>query len=175
MRHAIKVFRYRRKAEGKTDYRRRLKLLISGVPRLVIRRTNKHMIAQLVEYNADGDHVIVTANSSELKKLGWKHATGNLPAAYLTGMLAAQKAKKKNVKKAIVDLGLQPKSCSRLYAVIKGAKDNGLDVPASEDIFPSADRISGKHIAAYAAGGKFKVPPTDIEKSFSDLKQKLIK
>lgn len=175
MRHAIKVFKYRRKAEGKTDYRKRLKLLVSGVPRLVIRRTNKHMIAQVVEYSENGDHVITTANSTELKKLGWKHATGNLPAAYLTGMLAAQKAKKLNVKKAIVDLGLQPKSCSRLYAVIKGAKDNGLDVPASEDIFPSADRLSGKHIAAYAASGKFKVAPTDIEKSFSDLKQKLSK
>jgi large subunit ribosomal protein L18 len=175
MRHAIKVFKYRRKAEGKTDYRKRLKLLISGIPRLVIRRTNKNMVAQIVEYSADGDHVIVTANSSELKKLGWKHATGNLPAAHLTGMLVAQKAKKLNIKKAIVDLGLQPKSCSRLYAVIKGAKDNGLDVPASEDIFPNIDRLTGKHIVAYAKDGKFKVAPTDIEKSVSDLKQKLSK
>jgi len=116
MRHAIKVYQYRRKAEGKTDYRRRLKLLISGIPRLVIRRTNKNMIVQVVEYSDDGDHVLLTANSSELKKLGWKHATANLPAAYLTGMLAAKKAKEKKVKKAIVDLGLQPKSCSRLYA-----------------------------------------------------------
>lgn len=175
MRHAIKVFKYRRKAEGKTDYRKRLKLLVSGIPRLVIRRTNKNMIVQIVEYSDNGDHVIITANSSELKKLGWKHATANLPAAYLTGMLAAQKAKKKNIKKAIVDLGLQPKSCSRLYSVIKGAKDNGLDVPASEDIFPSADRLSGKHIAANASAGKYKVSPADIEKSFSDLKQKLSK
>jgi len=175
MRHAIKVYQYRRKAEGKTDYRRRLKLLISGIPRLVIRRTNKNMIVQVVEYSDDGDHVLLTANSSELKKLGWKHATANLPAAYLTGMLAAKKAKEKKVKKAIVDLGLQPKSCSRLYAVVKGAIDGGLDVPASEEIFPSADRLSGKHIAAYATKGKFKVPPTDIEKSFADLKAKLIK
>ena len=29
MRHAIKVFRYRRKAEGRTDYKKRLKLLVA--------------------------------------------------------------------------------------------------------------------------------------------------
>jgi len=150
-------------------------MLVSGIPRLVVRRTNKNIIVQVVEYSENGDHVVVNTNSTELKKLGWKHATGNLPAAYLTGMLAAQKSKKKNVVKAIVDLGLQPKACSRLYAAIKGAKDNGMDIPASEEIFPSEDRLSGKHIAAYASKGKFTTSPADIEKSFKELKQKLSK
>ena len=91
-------------------------------------------------------------------------------------MLTAQKAKKKNIDKAIVDLGLQlPRAGSRLYAAVKGAKDNGLDIPASEEVFPSADRLTGKHIAAYATKGKFKVVPTDIEKSFAELKTKLMK
>lgn len=176
MRNAIKVIQYRRKREGRTDYKKRLKMLISNTPRLVIRRTNKNMIVQVVDYSDKGDNVLVTANSSELKKLGWKHATANLPAAYLTGALAAQKAKKKGVEKAIVDLGLQPqKAGTRLYAAVKGAIDNGLDVPASEDVFPSTDRLSGKHIAAYAHHGKFKTAPTDIEKSFTELKAKLAK
>jgi len=175
MRHVIKVMQYRRKREGRTDYKKRLKMLVSGIPRLVVRRSNKNIVVQVVDYSDDGDHVITSANSSELKKLGWKHATGNLPAAYLTGMLAAQKSKKKDVTKAIVDFGLQPKACSRLYAAVKGAKDNGMDIPASDDIFPSEDRLSGKHIAAYAKDGKFKVPPVDIEKSFKELKQKLSK
>jgi large subunit ribosomal protein L18 len=174
-RHAVKVMQYRRKREGRTDYRKRLKMLVSGISRLVIRNTNKNIIVQVVDYSADGDHVVVTANSSELPKLGWKHATGNLPAAYLTGMLAAQKAKKKHVEKAIVDFGLQLKSSSRLYAAVKGAIDNGLEIPAGEDVFPSADRLSGKHIAAYAKDGKFKTSPADIEKSFNDMKQKLMK
>ena len=84
MRHTIKVIQYRRKREGRTDYKKRLKMLISGIPRLVVRRTNKNIIVQVVDYSADGDKVIVTTNSSELSKLGWKHATGNIPAAYLT-------------------------------------------------------------------------------------------
>jgi large subunit ribosomal protein L18 len=176
MRHVIKVRKFKRKTEGRTDYRKRLKMLISGMPRLVIRRTNKNMIVQVVEYSENGDHVVVTANSSELKKLGWKHATSNLPAAYLTGMLAAQKAKKKGVENAIVDLGLQPvKKGAKLYSAVKGAKDNGLSIPASEEVFPTEDRISGKHIAAYAHKGKFKVSPADIEHSFNELKQKLAK
>jgi len=89
-------------------------------------------------------------------------------------MLAAQKAKKKGVEKVIVDLGLQPRG-SRLYAAVKGAKDNGLEVPASDDIFPAADRLSGKHIAAYASLGKFSNSPASIEKDFNELKQKLMK
>jgi large subunit ribosomal protein L18 len=176
MKRTIKVVNYRRKREGRTDYKKRLKMLVSGIPRLVIRRTNKNMIVQIVEYSDNGDKIILTANSSELKKNGWKHATANIPAAYLTGMLAAQKAKKAGVEKAIVDLGLQQaKAGSRLYAVVKGAVDNGLDVPSSEDVFPSEDRLSGKHIAAYTKEGKFKHSPSDIEKSFSDLKAKLSK
>lgn len=91
-------------------------------------------------------------------------------------MLAAHKAKKKGVEKTIVDLGLQPpKSGSRLYAAVKGAKDNGLDIPISDEVFPSEDRISGKHIASYAGSGKFKNSPADIEKSFHDMKTKLSK
>jgi large subunit ribosomal protein L18 len=176
MRHVIKILPYRRKREGRTDYKKRLKMLVSGIPRLVIRRTNKNIIVQVVDYFENGDKVIVTANSSELTKLGWKHATANIPAAYLTGMLAAQKAKKKGVTNAIVDLGLQPPRVgSRLYSAVKGAKDNGLEIPSSDDVFPSEDRLSGKHIADYAENGTFKVSPADIEKSFKDLKQKLSK
>lgn len=176
MRRTIKVSQYRRKKEGRTDYKKRLKMLVSGIPRLVVRRTNKNIIAQIVEYSENGDHVIVTANSSDLKKNGWKYATANLPAAYLTGMLVAQYAKKKGVEKAIVDFGLQsPKAKSRLYATVKGAIDNGLDIPASEEVFPNPERISGKHIAAYAKDGKFKVEPSDIENVFNDMKKKLSK
>jgi large subunit ribosomal protein L18 len=176
MRYVTKVLSYKRKREGRTNYRKRLKMLVSGTSRLVVRRTNKNIIVQVVNYSDRGDAVVVTTNSTELKKLGWNHATGNLPAAYLTGMLAAQKAKKKGVEKVIVDLGLQPpKGGSRLYAAVKGAKDNGLEVPASEDVFPSADRLSGKHIAAYANGGKFSNSPANIEREFNELKQKLLK
>ncbi len=175
MKRLTKVVPYRRKAQGRTDYKRRLKLLQSGQPRFVIRKTNKHMLVQIVVYEPDGDHVILTASSSELPALGWKFATGNMPAAYLTGMLAAKKAKENKIDRAIVDFGLQKiLSKSRLYAGVKGAIDFGMDVPCSPDVLPSEDRIMGKHIASHTAG-KFKVNPSGIEAGVKDVVSKLKK
>jgi large subunit ribosomal protein L18 len=163
-----KFVTYRRKREGRTNYRKRLKLLMSGSSRLVVRRTNKNIIVQVVNYSDKGDAVVVTANSSELKKHGWDHATGNLPAAYLTGMLAAKKATVKKTTSAIVDLGLQtPSSGSRLYAAVKGAIDGGMSIPCSEDIFPTEDRLKGAHIDAYRK--------STVTKDFEATKAKLLK
>lgn len=160
----MKFISYRRKREGRTNYKKRLTMLISGNHRIVIRKSNKNMIVQVVDYHENGDKVLVTASSAELKKQGWDHATGNLPAAYLTGVLAARKSAKKNVKGAIVDLGLQTSAKgSRLFAAVKGAIDGGLDVKCSEDAFPTEDRLNGKHMDA-------KVP-----KMFTDVKSKIMK
>ena len=161
---------YRRKLSGRTDYRKRLKLLVSGAPRLVVRKTNKNIIVQLVKYADVGDNVVVTASSIELKKLGWTHATGNLPAAYLTGLIAGKKASSLKLKNAIVDLGLQtPSHGSRLYAAIKGVIDAGVDVPCSDEALPSEDRLRGRHIAS------FNKKSAAIEKSFEDTKSKILK
>lgn len=70
---------FRRRREGKTVYRKRLKLLLSGKPRLVVRRFNSNILAQLVEYDPKGDRVIFTIHSNVLKKYGWKGHRGNLP------------------------------------------------------------------------------------------------
>lgn len=163
-----KFIPYRRKLSGRTNYKKRLKLLVSGSPRLVVRKSNKNITVQLVNYAEDGDNVVVTANSSELRKLGWNFATGNLPAAYLTGLLAGKKAVSKKIVSAIADLGLQtPAKGSRLYAAIKGACDAGLTVSCSDEAFPSQDRIKGKHIASYNK------KEADIEKGFEELKSKI--
>ena len=168
---------YRRKINGRTNYRKRLKLLVSGSPRLVIRKTNKNIIAQVVKYSEDGDNVIISVNSSELKKHGWTHATGNLPAAYLTGLLAGKKSLEKKTDSAIVDLGLQtPATGSRLYAVVKGAIDAGMSIPCADDAFPSEERLTGKHIADYSKVSKqFKNDASAITKSFEDVKKKILK
>ena len=47
--------------------------------------------------------------------------------------------------KAIVDFGLQSKA-DRLFALVKGAIDAGLEINCPEEAFPSEDRLSGKHI-----------------------------
>jgi len=138
---------YRRKREGRTDYKRRLTLLKSHMPRLVIRGSNKSVQAQIVIYEADGDKVVATARATELKKHGWATATGNTPAAYLTGLLLAHKVKGKITEDVIIDIGLQQHhKGGRLYAVAKGAVDGGLSVRVGEETLPSDERINGSHI-----------------------------
>jgi len=141
------VVKFRRKRKQKTNYRKRLNLLKSGKLRLVIRRSLKNIIVQIVEYNPEGDKILVSANSNEITKLGWDLNKNNTPACYLTGYLLGSKATKNNIKEAILDTGLQETSAgNRIYACLKGTIDGGLNVPASTNIFPSEDRIQGKHI-----------------------------
>lgn len=141
---------YRRKREGRTNYKKRLAFLKSGTPRLVVRKTNKQVILQVVEYLPDGDKVICGVTSSQLKALGWNYSLNSIPACYLAGVLLAKKAKEKKVSGAIADLGLQTNaSGSRLFAAIKGAIDGGLSVPADESALPSKERLTGAHIASY--------------------------
>lgn len=140
------VMPFRRKRQGKTNYKKRLALLKSNKPRLVIRRSLNNTYMQIVSYNPSGDKIVVSASSAELKKLGWNKHTGNLPSAYLTGLLLAKKAK--DVEEAILDMGLNNTvKGTRVFAALKGAKDGGLNIPLSDKVFPSEDRIAGKHIS----------------------------
>jgi large subunit ribosomal protein L18 len=176
---------FRRKREGRTDYRKRLVLLKSKSLRVVVRKSNKHIMLQLIEYADKGDKVHFTVKSSDLKKFGWGMNTKNMPSAYLTGLLLGIKAKG---KKAILDLGLQaPIRGSRLYAALKGAIDGGLDITSSEENLPSNDRIVGKHISSYAkhlgteyervfsAYVKNKHDPKKFEEYFEKTKQNILK
>jgi len=143
---------YRRRREGKTNYLRRKNLILSGLPRLVTRKTNKHIIAQIIEASVEGDKVIASAHSSELrKKYGWLGSLKSLPAAYMTGLLCGYRALEKGIKKAILDIGLQaPSKGACVFAVLKGCLDAGLEIPHSEEILPDEDRIKGQHISDYA-------------------------
>ncbi len=135
---------HRRKRKHKTNYRTRLKLLTSGKPRLVIRKTNTRIIMQVINYDKKGDVVESVADSSELKKLGWRYGTKNIPAAYLTGMLLGKKTK---TKEAILDMGFAPSvKGSRIYAALKGAIDSGIKVSCSEKMFPDQKRLAGEHL-----------------------------
>jgi large subunit ribosomal protein L18 len=141
---------YRRKREGKTNYRKRLKLLQSGKPRLVVRRSSNHIIVQFINFAERGDEVIASSHSNELKKYGWQGGTSNVPAAYLTGLLCGLKAKGK-VKEAVLDIGFAtPVKGSRVFAALKGVVDAGIHIPHSKEIFPDESRIRGEHIANYA-------------------------
>lgn len=137
----------RRRREGKTDFRTRINLLRSGSPRAVVRRSHRNIIVQLVEYDPAGDRVIASAVAFDLKKHGWKGSTSNTPAAYLTGYLAGKKALSAGVTGAVLDIGLAPPTRGgRVFATLKGMVDAGLDIPHSEDVIPSEERIRGEHI-----------------------------
>jgi len=143
---------FRRRREGKTDYQLRRGLVLSRLPRLVVRGASRHMIVQLIEAKATGDEVVVSAFSRELiKTYGWQGACGNVSAAYLTGLLCGYRAKAKGIKKAVLDIGLQmPSKGARVFAALKGVIDAGITVPHNEDALPNEARISGQHIVDYA-------------------------
>jgi len=140
----------RRRRENKTDYKLRLGLLKSGCPRIVIRKTNKYFIAQAVESFEAQDNIITGVTSKDLVKLGWDvKNTGSLKsvsAGYLTGKMLAKKLGKRK-EKFIVDLGMaRTISGGRIFAVVKGLKDGGVNIDADEKAFPSEERIAGEHL-----------------------------
>lgn len=142
---------FRRRHEGKTDYYKRMSLLSSGTPRMVVRKTNRQIIVQLVVPEDEGDRTLVAAHSAELADYGYQGSTSSTPAAYLTGMLFAVKALNAEYDEAILDIGLaRAKPGARVFAALKGAVDAGLDVPYGESILPDEERLKGAHIAEYA-------------------------
>lgn len=143
---------FRRRREGKTNYHKRLALLKSGKPRLAVRKTLNHHIAQIVVYDPKGDKTLVSAHTRELMRdFGWKGHCGNTPSAYLLGLLIGYKALERGISEAILDIGLHPPTRgSSIFAILKGAVDAGLNVPHGEEIYPSEDRIRGETIAEYA-------------------------
>jgi large subunit ribosomal protein L18 len=146
----LKRMKPRRRRAGLTDYRKRLKLVKSGLERLVVRRTNRRIIAMLVKSKAGGDETLVSATSDVLSKFGWKASFKSIPAAYLTGFLLGKKALEKEVEKAIVDFGVHRSvKGSRLYAVVKGVLDAGVEVPVDEEMLVPEERLYGEHISNY--------------------------
>ncbi len=140
---------FRRRREGRTDYGKRLGLLKGGMTRLVVRKTNRYVICQFVQALDQGDKILASATSAALKDAAGFDGKCNSPSAYLTGALAATRAKAKGVDSFILDLGLQRSTKGNvLYAAAKGAQDAGLKSNVGADILPSNDRIEGKHLDA---------------------------
>lgn len=142
---------YRRKREYKTDYRLRYKLLKSGHPFFVVRRSNNYITVSISVPEIGGDKTLFTISSKILrKKYGW-YGLKNTPAAYLTGLLAGKRAVSMGIKKAVMNLGLAfTKRASIPFAAAMGARDAGLEVPMGEEALVDEDRIRGVHIAEYA-------------------------
>jgi len=155
---------FRRRREGRTNYKKRLAFLKSGKPRAVVRITQSKIIIQMIEYHSEGDRVISSVVSHSLKKYGWKHTLNSIPASYLTGLLAGTRARKQGINKAVLDIGLRvPVKGSRVFAALRGLLDAQMDVPHGEGIFPSEDVMNGKFASAELGA--------DVE----ELREKIIK
>jgi large subunit ribosomal protein L18 len=142
---------YRRKRKGKTDYRLRKRVVVSRLPFVSIRISNKNVLVQLIKAGPKGDTVLGSASSKQLQKFGWLFSKRSLPACYLCGLMLGSKMKDKVNSKVVVYMGLKPYVVgSRASAVVKGLIDGGLKVEADQETFPEEKRLNGSQIALYA-------------------------
>ncbi len=129
---------YRRRREAKTNYAKRLALIKSRLPRMVMRKTNKGLIIQFVEFAQGGDKIVYGTTTQALSKMfGWP-AKRNTWSAYLIGLYAGVGAKKKGIKTFVADIGMHtPSKGSILFAALKGAVDAGLETSYNEENLPT--------------------------------------
>ncbi|MEM3555354.1 MAG: 50S ribosomal protein L18 [Candidatus Micrarchaeia archaeon] len=157
------VVAFRRRRKNLTNYGKRMKLLKSGKTRMVVRRSNRNVIVQFINYSEKGDVTVASASSKELEGMGWQSRC-NTPTAYLTGMLAGKKAREKGVGEFVLDIGLAtPSKGALVFAAAKGAIDAGVKTKF-DDGMVDWSRIRGEHIAKYAESLKGK---PEYEKLFS--------
>jgi large subunit ribosomal protein L5e len=167
--------KYRRRRECKTDYQARKSLItqdknkyLTPKYRLVVRRTNRDIIAQVFQAELTNDKCICSAYAHELARYGVKAGFNNYAAAYATGLLLARRINNKfkldyeGVKEAtgadynaeeeakpdakapfkcFLDIGLARTATGvKIFGVMKGALDGGLNIPHSSRRFPGSSK-----------------------------------
>ncbi len=159
--------KWKRRLNNKTDYKQRLALLKSEKPRLVIRKSNKRIIVQVVKYEPLGDKTVAMVTSNMLKKYGLL-SVKSTPAAYLTGLAAGVRAMKLGISEVVLDLGLNVSTKgNKLYAAAKGFNDAGVRIKIGKEILPDESRIVGEHIKSYKNN--------DIVEKFKSIKESILK
>lgn len=158
--------------------------------RIIVRFTNKDIISQIAYARIEGDVIVCAAYAHELKNYGIKVGLTNYAAAYCTGLLLARRMLKKfnldtiydgctevtgddyhvedidgkpGAFRAFLDIGLaRTTTGAKIFGVMKGCVDGGIDVPHSNKRFPGYDseakefhpevhrkHIFGEHVADY--------------------------
>jgi large subunit ribosomal protein L18 len=139
----------RRNRQNRTNYRKRLAVLIGRRSFVSITISNQNVLAQVLKPLAMGDNVVTAVRSIELLKYGWKGSMNSIPTCYLTGLLLGKRALEKGMNNLVLYTG-KGSFTSRVAACLKGIIDAGVSVPVSEGSLPKIERISGGHIAQYA-------------------------
>jgi len=138
---------------------------------MIARKTNKDIIAQIAYATIQGDRIVTAAYAHELPRYGIKLGLTNYAAAYATGLLLARRhltsiglASKYQGKvdadgadytvepsegprpfKALLDVGLaRTTTGARIFSVMKGALDGGINVPHSVKRFAGYNTESKK-------------------------------
>ena len=142
--------RFKRRRNAETDYHRRSRMLRGGLPRAVVRVSNTQVTCQLVSYEPEGDRVLESITGKSLvDSYKWPSDASrkSVPACYLAGFAMATSAISNGHSKAILDIGLAASSTgNRAYSALKGMIDAGMEIPHSEGVLPSEERINGEHI-----------------------------
>jgi large subunit ribosomal protein L18 len=145
----IEIFRRRR--EGKTDYHLRKKIVVSRLPFVTIRVSNKNILLQVIKASTKGDTVVESVHSRQLQKFDWPFSRKSIPASYLCGLILGYRTGGKIDSRVIVYMGVEPYiPGSRAAAAIKGIVDSGLKIEANAKTFPDDHKIKGEHIMEYA-------------------------
>jgi len=140
---------FRRIRERKTNYRKREKLLIGKKDFVTVNVSDQNVSAQLIRPDLLGDKVMASVHSNELMSYGWKGSRKNIPSCYLVGLLLGKKCIQKKITRAILYIGKRHFT-TKIAACLKGMSEAGLEMPFSEEILPTEERIQGNHIAEYA-------------------------
>lgn len=158
--------------------------------RLVVRFTNKDIVVQVAYARIQGDVILSSAYAHELPRYGVKVGLTNYAAAYCTGLLMARRVLAKldlakhyegqteidgdeycvddapgapSAFRCFLDIGLaRTTTGARIFGVLKGAVDGGLNIPHNCKRFPGYDseskdfnadvhrqHIFGQHVADY--------------------------
>jgi len=173
--------------------------------RLVVRLTNTDVVAQIVYAKISGDFVLAAAYGHELTGYGMPVGHTNYAAAYATGLLLARRVLTQlkladkyqgntapngedyNVTHledgpkpfyALLDVGLARTTTGhRIFAVLKGATDGGIEVPHSETRFVGYDKeakkLNADVLRKYIFGGHVKDYILHLKKEDSAKYEKL--
>src|SRR5438105_5020943 len=127
----------RRRRSGQTDYGARKKAIGSRGVLLAVRISGKNVTAQFIQPKVNGDLVLSSSHSRELRKHGWKGSLKSTPACYLLGLLAGRKAKDKGVEEAFLYNGIIPfVRGPRQSALANGVYDSRCSMTVSRNVFP---------------------------------------
>jgi large subunit ribosomal protein L18 len=140
----------RRNRENRTNYRKRAAMLLGRQCFVSITVSNQNVKAQVLKPSAQGDTVVSATSSKELVKFGWKGSMKSIPSSYLTGLVLGIKTLGEGITSLILYTG-KGSFTTRVAACLKGMIDAGLRIPVSEVSLPNKERLTGSHVAQYAA------------------------